>query len=172
MASPSPVPPKRRVVEASAWLKAENRRACWAASMPMPVSRTTKRRRTPSAPRPASSTSSDTSPCSVNLTALPTRLIRICCSRMASPTSAAGTSGSTPMASSMFFSPAFSVITVAMAFSTSLSWNAMGASSMRPASILEKSSTSFRMPSRALPDASIMSRYFFCTELSSVLPSK
>ena len=42
MASPRPVPPKRRVVEASAWLKDLNRRARRSTGMPMPVSRTEK----------------------------------------------------------------------------------------------------------------------------------
>ena len=42
MASPSPVPPNCRVVEASAWLKDLNRRAIRSAGMPMPVSRTEK----------------------------------------------------------------------------------------------------------------------------------
>ena len=43
MARPRPVPPYRRVVEASAWLNAWNRRACAAREMPTPVSRTSKR---------------------------------------------------------------------------------------------------------------------------------
>jgi hypothetical protein len=41
--SPSPVPPKRRVVDSSACVKALNRRACVAPSMPGPVSLTSKR---------------------------------------------------------------------------------------------------------------------------------
>ena len=43
IASPRPVPPKRRVVDASAWMKLSKRRACCVASMPMPVSVTSKR---------------------------------------------------------------------------------------------------------------------------------
>ena len=44
IASPSPVPPYRRVVEASTWENERNRRSIRSAGMPMPVSRTEKRR--------------------------------------------------------------------------------------------------------------------------------
>ena len=40
IASPSPVPPKRRVVELSAWVKGRNSAAVWSGDMPMPVSQT------------------------------------------------------------------------------------------------------------------------------------
>lgn len=43
IARPSPVPPKRRVVELSAWLKAWNRRPRASGEMPIPVSRTSTR---------------------------------------------------------------------------------------------------------------------------------
>ena len=42
MASPSPVPPYLRVVEASTWLKDWNSRSIRSGGMPMPVSRTAK----------------------------------------------------------------------------------------------------------------------------------
>ena len=42
MASPSPVPPKRCAVEASAWVNSSNSFACCSAVMPMPVSETAK----------------------------------------------------------------------------------------------------------------------------------
>ena len=42
IASPRPVPPNLRVVEASAWLNAWNRRAICSGVIPMPVSRTAK----------------------------------------------------------------------------------------------------------------------------------
>ena len=44
MTSPRPVPPYFRVVEPSAWLNASKSRFCPFSSMPMPVSRTSKRR--------------------------------------------------------------------------------------------------------------------------------
>jgi len=40
--NPSPVPPKRRVVVESAWVKGLNSRCCCSGEMPMPVSRTAK----------------------------------------------------------------------------------------------------------------------------------
>ena len=43
IASPRPVPPKRRLVEASAWENASNRRPSCSSVIPMPVSRTSKR---------------------------------------------------------------------------------------------------------------------------------
>ena len=58
MARPRPVPPKRRVVEVSACSKAANSWPSLSAAMPMPVSRTAKRRRSPPASWPSSSTRS------------------------------------------------------------------------------------------------------------------
>ena len=43
IASPSPVPPYLRVVEASAWVKGGNSGAIWSCRMPIPVSVTVKR---------------------------------------------------------------------------------------------------------------------------------
>ena len=70
---------------------------CFSGGMPIPVSRTAKCRtishvlcRCRSADRDTSTT---TSPASVNLMALPTRLVTTCRSRPGSPTSASGTSG-------------------------------------------------------------------------------
>ena len=68
--SPSPLPPYLRVVDASACSNALNRRARSCASMPIPVSLTSKRSSTVSSPRSTTATLSVTLPCSVNLTAL------------------------------------------------------------------------------------------------------
>ena len=95
MARPRPVPPKRRVVEASACVNASNREPALSGAMPMPVSRTANRSVTASAASETRLTVTAISPCSVNLTALPTRLVSICRSRPGSPRSDAGTSGST-----------------------------------------------------------------------------
>ena len=43
MQSPSPVPPKSRVIELSACMNGSNSRAMTGSAMPMPVSRTAKR---------------------------------------------------------------------------------------------------------------------------------
>ena len=75
MASPRPVPPKRRVVSSSAWLKAPKMTASLSRGMPMPVSCTAKV--SVSASR---CTPSRIVPRVVNLIALPSRLRRICSS--------------------------------------------------------------------------------------------
>ena len=71
IASPSPVPPKRRVVEASTWEKGWNRRMRLSAGMPIPLSWTEK-----CSMSACRRTSTWTSPSAVNLTALLTRLAR------------------------------------------------------------------------------------------------
>jgi hypothetical protein len=82
MASPSPLPPKRRVVDSSAWVNGSKILPIVAASMPIPVSLT-------EISRLAGCTSAltITSPWAVNLTALPIRFMRICRTRSASPRS-------------------------------------------------------------------------------------
>ena len=82
MASPSPVPPKRCAVVASAWVNSSNSFACCSGVMPMPVSETDSSIQSrPSATLRACSL---TSPSLVNLQALLNRLSRICRSRMGS----------------------------------------------------------------------------------------
>ena len=103
MARPRPVPPNRRDVVPSSCAKASKMSACLSGAMPMPVSRTAKRSAQLPATGSASSThatSTVTSPASVNLMALPTRLMITWRSRSASPTIASGTSGATRQASS------------------------------------------------------------------------
>ena len=94
IARPRPVPPYLRVVLESACENDLNRRDRPSAERPMPVSRTANVRPT----RPSASgvlvTVSTTSPRSVNLTALASRLRRIWRSRVRSPLIATGTSPS------------------------------------------------------------------------------
>ncbi len=85
MARPSPVPPKRRVVELSAWLNSVNSRAMPAASMPMPESRTARRSRGGPAASACIVASIRTKPLAVNFSALPTRFSRIWWTRRPSP---------------------------------------------------------------------------------------
>ena len=92
IASPSPVPPKRRVVEASACAKASKMTRLLSAGMPMPVSAMATRKVTASGVTASASTCTETSPRSVNLIALPTRLRRIWPSRPVSPIRSSGTS--------------------------------------------------------------------------------
>jgi len=62
IARPNPVPPKRRVVEASAWVNEVNRRAAVASSMPMPLSITRSSTQTCSASSEANSARTETLP--------------------------------------------------------------------------------------------------------------
>ncbi|OFA08668.1 hypothetical protein DUPY_06260 [Duganella phyllosphaerae] len=159
IARPSPVPPYRRVVLLSAWLKAWNRRRCCSALMPTPLSITANRKRSASGsgPGPVSRvTCSTISPRAVNLRALPTRLISTWPRRSGSPLRRAGTSGSAQATSSRPFSAARHENRSATWSSTSARSNGTLSSASLPDSILEKSSTSSMMPSRFLPARSIL----------------
>ena len=90
MARPRPVPPKRRVVEASTWLKDWKSRPMPAGGMPMPVSFTLKTISAVSPSTDCGRTVSSTSPRSVNFRALPRRLTSTCRNRDGSPHRPAG----------------------------------------------------------------------------------
>ena len=152
MARPSPVPPYLRVVEASAWLNFWKSLPIPSAESPMPVSRTAK---VSSAVLPVTVavTVSTTSPRSVNLMALASRLSRICRSRVTSPLTAGGTSPSNRYARSSCFCAA-RVPTRSSADSThSRRSNGCASMSMRPASIFEKSRMSLMMVKSASPES-------------------
>ncbi|TWB80459.1 hypothetical protein FBZ81_10692 [Azospirillum brasilense] len=95
MDSPSPVPPKRRVVEASAWVKGRNSWTCASVAMPMPVSVTVIRIVARPSSKRASSARMRTEPEGVNFTALPAMLNSTCRMRTESPMTSGGRSGST-----------------------------------------------------------------------------
>ena len=94
IARPRPVPPYRRVVEASAWLKAVNSRSTASGRMPMPVSRTSKRSWCCAADSPMRWTCTDTEPFSVNFTALLIKLPSTWRRRTGSPRTGRRTPGS------------------------------------------------------------------------------
>ncbi len=104
IASPSPLPPCRRVLVESACVNGSKRRSSCSARMPMPVSATWMQRDRPPAPSRSRKVST-MPPSSVNLIALPTRLTRICRTRIASVRSRRGTpdSARTSMASPLAF---------------------------------------------------------------------
>lgn len=77
---PRPVPPKRRLIEASAWTKGSKIRSRRSGAIPIPVS--TMSMRTPGC---NAEITTFTEPCSVNFTALPTRLFNTWRTRSASP---------------------------------------------------------------------------------------
>ena len=95
IASPSPVPPKRPWIDASAWAKRPNNDFTFSGAMPMPVSRISTRKLCTESGPAAARTATVTAPLSVNLTALPMRLTRIWLIRVGSPNSAGATWSST-----------------------------------------------------------------------------
>ena len=144
--SPSPVPPWRRAPLPSACVNGSNSLACCSGLMPIPVSTTSNAARSPSAP-----TFMRTSPSSVNLIALPTRLTRIWRARVASVQIAAGAvdCGSTirrrPFACARWRSSS------ATSSASSTGEHATSSSESLPESIFAASSTSSRTRSRCSP---------------------
>ena len=165
IARPKPVPPNLRVAELSAWVNFSNRLGSFSGAMPTPVSVTTMRR----APEAATSMRPETAPCEVNFTALDSRLPRIWRSRSASPRHQplAASATSICRSSDLAFAKASKVSRVcATRFATSKS------SSNRvslPASIFERSSTSFRTARSRPPDRRITSRRSRCTGSNSLI---
>ncbi|MCW0416355.1 hypothetical protein NB689_002109 [Xanthomonas sacchari] len=122
----------------------------------MPVSRTENSSLSLPGSAPGKArTDSTTSPCSVNLMALPTRLISTWFRRSASPCSQRqpGGSGSTIISTGLAL--VAEVISAAMFSSSSLRSNGADSRSMRPDSILEKSRMSLMISSRLRADSSI-----------------
>ncbi|MNS99923.1 hypothetical protein D3C72_1343380 [compost metagenome] len=108
----------------------------------MPVSRTENSRVALAASSTTMAMASTTSPCEVNLTALPMRLIRICSTRRASPISSSGTPGSSTNTGSTPRAQALLASSTPTLPSMRSSWKRRCSSTICPASILEKSSTS------------------------------
>ena len=107
IASPRPLPPKRRAVEASAWLNAVNNRDKSSSVMPMPVSCTEISNSACAAVRRMTLAAIRTLPAAVNLTALPTRLPITWVMRCGSPMRTAGSSRSMVVLIPIFFSAAW-----------------------------------------------------------------
>ncbi len=108
---PRPVPPYLRLVVPSACWNASKIRRCLSSGMPMPESSTLNTSTGPALfrwslaglqPRSALRTESFTPPVSVNLKALDSRFLMICCSRLSSVYMACGSSGSTSIVKSSF----------------------------------------------------------------------
>ena len=78
MERPRPVPPKRLVMEASAWLKLSKRESCCSFVIPIPVSFTIKNNSISSFTCMVLLISTLICPISVNFTALERRLFKIC----------------------------------------------------------------------------------------------
>ena len=134
----------------------------------MPVSRTLKWSMSPLLSLDSQATSTVTSPRSVNLMALPTRLTMICRSLVGSPISVSGTSGCTSQLSSIPFSSARVAKTFNVVSRLLRRLKSMDSNSSLPASILEKSRISLIRVSKESAEIFTMVRYSRCSELSSV----
>ena len=95
MAKPRPDPSWPRVEDGSAWVNESKMLAIAVSDTPMPLSMTSKRNVPLSPNAPTVVTRMATSPCSVNFTALPTRLSSTWRTRRKSPRKQGGTSGAT-----------------------------------------------------------------------------
>ena len=109
MVRPRPVPPKRRWTLLSACTKGSKISAALSGAMPMPVSRTSKRSSAGSF-EASSERVTVTLPCSVNLIALPIRLVSTWRIRGASVCTVSGMRPWTRSASASPFSPALTLI--------------------------------------------------------------
>src|ERR1039458_4549070 len=127
-------------------------RCCCCGAMPMPVSWTTKCSSTRSCGPDSSAILKPTSPCAVNLMALPTRLTIISRNRVGSATTSSGTSGRMSQVSSRPFWWARKARVLMAGTKLSRSLNSMESSSSLPASILEKSRISLMMVSSESAD--------------------
>lgn len=118
-------------------MNGSNIRCRTAGSMPMPVSRTSKR----TLPSTAD-TVTLISPCCVNLIEFPTRLTRICRSRTGSPQTESGQLGCTKYESARFFDAASAATDLIVSAMRPRSGKYTGSSSSLRASMRAKSSTS------------------------------
>ena len=163
IASPRPVPPYRRAIDASAWLNDLNSRPSRSGGMPMPVSLTaiSTSQRERSVPSPSTTgwpeSSTSTSPRSVNFTALVSRLSTTCRMRPRSPRRAGGRLGDVTRRRPIPFARAVGARTASAAATVSSTENGSDSSSNRPASIFEKSRMSLMIVSSASPDVRIVS---------------
>ncbi len=149
MVRPRPVPPNRRVVEPSAWRNDSKIRGSCSGLMPMPVSFTANSMTASSPLSSITSTRSDTSPAVVNLMALPIRLTSTWRSLPASPKKERGRSGGSEQAISRPLRWAPSAQNSLTSSARSRRSKTAAESSIRPASILEKSRMSLMIASSA-----------------------
>ena len=129
----------------------------------MPVSEIVNRNAVGTDESASGATRSDTSPDSVNLIALPSRLSSTCRSRVGSPTRSVGTSGAISQTSARPFSWARTA-TISVTFSRrSLSENPVRSSSSCEASTLERSRMSLIRFSRLSPARRKICTYLSCS---------
>ena len=137
MARPSPVPPNRRVVDASTWLNDVKSLSIRSGAIPIPVSRTESSSRYEPAPLGSASTRTTTSPASVNLTAFESRFSSTWRRRASSPRIPAGAASSMRQPSSIPFSHARGATMSSAPSTHSRTLNGSRSRSSLPASIFE-----------------------------------
>ena len=173
MASPSPVPPWRRAIDASPCSNEPNILSKYSGSMPHPVSSTANRSHSrPSSPSSNRSMSSVTRPPSgVNLNALPMRLYTTWFNRKGSPTTLSGTLPSTTVSKATPRSAAWVRNTAASEPMNVARSNASYLISILPLSILLMSSMSLISDSRCSEDSVTFSKHSRTLASSPILSS-
>ena len=172
MVVPRPVPPKRREVDSSACVKLSKMRACASAGMPMPVSRIENLSRTLFSVSEWAETCTVTLPRSVNLTALPARLMTIWRRWCGSPRTAGGTSGMIETTNSMPLRGRLRGDDAAGAVDERVQVEVGLLERSLPASILEKSSTSSTRPSSTREEPRSVCSMSACSRVSVVSRSR
>jgi len=137
--SPRPVPPYFLVVDPSACWKGVKICSCLFSAIPIPLSFILKWISSRLPELPSISIESRISPCSVNLAALPKRLIRICWTLVESPFTWEGTLFSIWQTSSMGLSPIPGRIISSTSYASSSREKLIDSITSSPASILERS---------------------------------
>src|SRR5215475_7190434 len=145
MARPRPVPPLALVRELSTWWNCSKIRSCWSSGMPGPVSVTETAKWPFRAPAAIL-----TSPASVNLMALPTRLSSTCVSRCSSPRPTGSDLSTEVVSVILLFWPSDSVAARTVSTTLSIAYSDMLRVNW-PDSILAMSSTVLIRPSKCLP---------------------
>ena len=157
------MPPKRRVIDVSAWVKGWKIASRRAGVMPIPVSRTANVNITRPSPSVASVPSASvTVPSLVNLTALPSRFTSTCRRRSASTTTVPGRSAGTSHRSVRPFWAARCSNDSTVVLASIASDVGTGSIFIRPASIFEKSRMSSMMTSSDSADARIVCSWSRC----------
>ena len=172
MVVPNPLPPKRRVVDWSAWVKLSKILDCASGAMPMPVSRIENLSRTFDSVSACTETCTVTLPASVNLTALPARLINTWRRWCGSPRTAGGTSGMSETTNSTPFAAACAATMRQVLFTSACRSKSVRSSTTLPASIFEKSSTSSIRPSITREEPRSVCSMSACSRLSCVSRSR
>ena len=175
IASPSPVPPNWRVVEPSACRNASKILSRASGRMPIPVSATSKRRSILASPAPWGRFSrailTEIAPASVNLTALPIRLCRICRSRLGSARTWDGRSPAIWQSSFRPLDLADSACISTVSRARVRRSKSICSKSRWPASIFEKSRMSLMMRSSERAERWMVSAYWRCFSCKGVLSS-